>query len=159
MCGIAGIVNLEGVNTLELHKMSAVLQHRGPDDEGFLLLDAKNKIQYLNGNDTIAQLSGLSHIQDTAYKIQDTKLGLLHRRLSILDLSPAGHQPMGYADGKYQLVFNGEIYNYKELKVELKTMLFCLRYGLQPKRNHFSLAMDVIKDYFTHKLKTKPNRA
>ncbi len=122
MCGIAGIVNLEGVNTLELHKMSAVLQHRGPDDEGFLLLDAKNKIQYLNGNDTIAQLSGLSHIQDTAYKIQDTKLGLLHRRLSILDLSPAGHQPMGYADGKYQLVFNGEIYNYKELKVELKTL-------------------------------------
>ena len=45
------------------------------------------------------------------------------------------------------------------LKIELKTMMFCLRYGFQSKRNHFSLAMNVIKDYFTHKLKTKPTRA
>jgi len=121
MCGIAGIVSLEGVNTLELHKMSTVLQHRGPDDEGFLLLDTQNKIHYLKGNDTIAQLQNLSHIQDSKFEIQNSKLGLLHRRLSILDLSPAGHQPMSYADGKYQLVFNGEIYNYKELRAELKT--------------------------------------
>ena len=122
MCGIAGIVNLEGVNTLELHKMSAVLKHRGPDDEGFLLLNTQNKTQYLKGNDTIAQLSDLPHIQDTAYNIQDTKLGLLHRRLSILDLSAAGHQPMSYAQGKYELVFNGEIYNYKELRAELRIL-------------------------------------
>jgi len=122
MCGIAGIVSLEGVNTLELHKMSTVLQHRGPDDEGFLLLDTQNKIHYLKGNDTIAQLQNLSHIQDSKFEIQNSKLGLLHRRLSILDLSPAGHQPMSYADGKYQLVFNGEIYNYKELRAELKTV-------------------------------------
>jgi len=121
MCGIAGIVSLDGVNIPELHKMSAVLKHRGPDDEGFLLLDTQNKTQYLKGNDTIAQLSALPHIQDTTYSTQPTKAALLHRRLSILDLSPAGHQPMSYANGKLQLVFNGEIYNYKELRTELKS--------------------------------------
>jgi asparagine synthase (glutamine-hydrolysing) len=120
MCGIAGIVNLEGVNTLEIHKMSKVLQHRGPDDEGFLLLDTQNKTQFFKGNDTIAQLAALPHIEDPRFKIQDLRLGLVHRRLSILDLSPAGHQPMSYAQGRFQLVFNGEIYNYKELKTELK---------------------------------------
>ena len=122
MCGIGGIVNLEGVNTLELHKMSLVLQHRGPDDEGFLLLDTQNKTQYLKGDDTIDQLAGLPHIQDTRHETQDKRLGLLHRRLSVLDLSAAGHQPMSYAEGRFQLVFNGEIYNYKELRTELKTV-------------------------------------
>ena len=47
------------------------------------------------------------------------RVGLVHTRLSILDLSPAGHQPMVSADGKVGLVFNGEIYNYLELKKEL----------------------------------------
>ena len=48
----------------------------------------------------------------------DAALG--HRRLSILDLSTAGHQPMAAADGRYQITFNGEIYNYLEIKHELK---------------------------------------
>ncbi|MDQ3191481.1 MAG: asparagine synthase (glutamine-hydrolyzing) [Bacteroidota bacterium] len=47
-------------------------------------------------------------------------VGLGHCRLSIIDLSKAGHQPMSYADGRYTLVFNGELYNYKELREELK---------------------------------------
>jgi asparagine synthase (glutamine-hydrolysing) len=122
MCGIAGIVRLEGVSTLHLHKMSEVLKHRGPDDEGFLLLDEQYNIHNFKGNDTIAQLSALPHIQNTAHKIPHTRLGLLHRRLSILDLSPAGHQPMACPKSKNQLVFNGEIYNYKELRSELKNL-------------------------------------
>ena len=48
------------------------------------------------------------------------KVGLGHNRLSIIDLSPAGHQPMSSHDGKLWIVFNGEIYNYLELKAELE---------------------------------------
>ncbi|PPJ63022.1 asparagine synthase (glutamine-hydrolyzing) [Cuspidothrix issatschenkoi] len=53
------------------------------------------------------------------YFADDVGLGLGHRRLAILDLSPAGHQPMPSRDGKIWLVFNGEIYNYLELAAEL----------------------------------------
>ncbi|HEX7413100.1 MAG TPA: asparagine synthase (glutamine-hydrolyzing) [Bacteroidia bacterium] len=120
MCGIAGIISLEGVNPADLQKMSALLQHRGPDDEGFLLLNPQDKPQHLKGNDTIARLSHLAHIKGVNFQTTAT-LGLVHRRLSIIDLSPAGHQPMSYANDTCQLVFNGEIYNYKELRETLRS--------------------------------------
>ena len=49
-------------------------------------------------------------------------ISLGHRRLSILDVSAAGHQPMSYRDGRYWIVFNGEIYNFRELRRQLETL-------------------------------------
>jgi len=91
MCGITGIVNLKRMpaNRLFLEKMNASLAHRGPDDEGFWV-DPHAK-----------------------------NIGLAQRRLSILDLSPLGHQPMFYDNRNLVIVFNGEIYNYLEIREEL----------------------------------------
>ena len=52
----------------------------------------------------------------------DGPVGLGHRRLAIIDLSPAGHQPMATPDGRYTISYNGEIYNFQELRVELEAL-------------------------------------
>ncbi|MCW3082850.1 MAG: asparagine synthase, glutamine-hydrolyzing [Bacteroidetes bacterium] len=60
---------------------------------------------------------------DDAGIFTDEKIALGHRRLSVIDLSAAGHQPMRSYDGRYQIVYNGELYNYKELKFELQRVI------------------------------------
>ena len=89
MCGIAGIVNLNGEPaSLEiLKRMTDAIAHRGPDGEG----------QWVEGN-----------------------VGIGHRRLAVIDLSPAASQPMFSADQHFILSYNGEIYNYRELRAELE---------------------------------------
>ena len=90
MCGIAGIVQLDGspADAGEVRKMLDRIRHRGPDDSG-------------------------------AYSEGAVALGNV--RLSIIDLSAAGHQPMLSNDGRYVLTYNGEIYNYRELRKELES--------------------------------------
>ena len=92
MCGICGIVDYRTNSPVEetvLKKMCTDMIHRGPDDEGIFI------------------------------KNDSPSVGLGHRRLSIIDLYRAGHQPMANEDGRIWLVFNGEIYNYKELRGRL----------------------------------------
>lgn len=120
MCGIAGIVECAGtpINRQELQRILTTLRHRGPDDEGYLLWNGEiNEVASLRGPDSPAGVT-LPLISEIADRGQYTA-ALGHRRLAILDLSTKGHQPMQSADGTLWIVFNGEIYNYVELRSEL----------------------------------------
>ena len=118
MCGIAGLLHLNGfLETNLIGAMTRSLHHRGPDDEGYLAVNVEEECMTpvaLSGADTKTQ-TDLSLDQFSG----KANLFLSHRRLSILDLSPAGHQPMRYGDDLW-IVFNGEIYNYLELRKELR---------------------------------------
>jgi asparagine synthase (glutamine-hydrolysing) len=129
MCGIAGLFEPGGRADLgRLHRMSRLLRHRGPDDEGIVLLDpGGGQSLTLGGPDTPADAyaSPLPYAPGRnrgAQREARFALGLLHRRLSIVDLSPGGHQPMCDAGGRLWITYNGEIYNYVELRAELEAM-------------------------------------
>ena len=119
MCGIFGIWNLdrEAVDVGRVQLATNAIRHRGPDDEGYLLVDTRgDRTRSCAGPDTDYRLS-LPDLSQHKSDYCDLVFGF--RRLSILDLSPAGHQPMSSHDGKFWIIFNGEIYNYRELRDEL----------------------------------------
>lgn len=92
MCGIVGFIDYNKRSSKEkLKKMTDVLHHRGPDDSGYSFYDEEKQ-----------------HI------------ALGHRRLSILDLSTHGHQPMVFE--QYEIAYNGEVYNFKEIREELEPL-------------------------------------
>jgi len=91
MCGISGLVNCGDAETLA--RMTSVQAHRGPDDSGFW------ERRFPDG----------------------TYIGLGSRRLAILDLSPDGHMPMSNEDGSVWITYNGEIYNFADLRRELES--------------------------------------
>lgn len=129
MCGIFGIWHLDGrpVDLAMVRAATHRLRHRGPDDEGYLLVNTQSgRVVPCGGDDTDAAL-GLPPI--AAFAGQPFDLALGFRRLAILDLSPAGHQPMASADGRYWIVYNGEIYNYLELRAELAARGYTFRTG------------------------------
>ena len=120
MCGILSVVSLKrNISGINLINASAIIKHRGPDDEGFLTWLPGEGPMVWAGDDTCEATHKYWKYPaikpDTAFKV-----GFGHRRLSILDLSPAGHQPMVYGKAGLSLVFNGEIYNYLEIKSELE---------------------------------------
>jgi len=128
MCGIAGIVTLDGHsrnNALFLHNMGKCMKSRGPNDEGYLIASYQNNRVYLfKGNDTLPSDRPISFYptQDInrAYNNIKGNIFLAHRRLSIIDLSPYAHQPMCTSNGRFWIIYNGELYNYREIASELK---------------------------------------
>ena len=93
MCGIAGIIGrVSEPNRTTLKRMNGAMVHRGPDGEGYW--------------EALPDSRGWGVM-------------LAHRRLSILDLSPAGAQPMVDPVSGHVVVFNGEVYNYVELRDRL----------------------------------------
>ena len=122
MCGIAGIWRKDGrsIGAAGLVPSLDRIRHRGPDDEGVLVADlASRNVVGFSGDDSPAEL-GKPHWASRPEVTGHVVMG--HRRLSIIDLSPRGHQPMSVADGKVWIVFNGEIYNYVELREELRAL-------------------------------------
>ncbi len=92
MCGIAGFIDFKKTSTEEvLKKMTRTMDHRGPDGEGYFF---KQQPQYT--------------------------IGFGHKRLSIIDLSVGGTQPMHY--NEYSILLNGEVYNYAEIKKQLQEL-------------------------------------
>jgi asparagine synthase (glutamine-hydrolysing) len=108
MCGIAGVVcfGAPGVCADSLLHLSTGLVHRGPDDHGFMGWSPAEGARSSKYH-TIAERQ---------------LLGLATRRLSIIDLSTTGAQPMATDDGRYWIAYNGEVYNYVELRSELERL-------------------------------------
>jgi len=111
MCGICGIVSrTDRIEFDVIRRMNDEISHRGPDDEGFLAFNSgSKKILSPRKNNLSSAVSDKNKFN----------LYLGHRRLSIIDTSKCGHQPFKDPTRKYYIVFNGEIYNYIELKETL----------------------------------------
>ncbi len=97
MCGICGFIQQRDKDRIDwkaiISKMNSLLAHRGPDSEGYFFPESRDLI-----------------------------IGLGHRRLSIIDISDSGNQPMPNEDESLHVVFNGEIYNYKDLTRKLEDL-------------------------------------
>lgn len=127
MCGIIGVYRVDGrsIDPALLLAGGHLLKHRGPDGEGYLLLNtASGQHSLRNGPDTPPNIVYPLINVPTPFT-PDLALG--QRRLAILDLSPGGHEPMTVDTGRHWLTFNGEIYNYLELREELRALGFAFR--------------------------------
>jgi asparagine synthase (glutamine-hydrolysing) len=116
MCGIAALIEPAAPVWLAktVARMTRAVRHRGPDGEGFAYFHpAGGAVTAVASDDSPRGVTG------PCEPPAGVTAGLGHRRLSILDLSTAGHQPMRDAAGDCWITFNGEIYNYVELRAEL----------------------------------------
>lgn len=123
MCGIAGLVvtGSGGVDPSRLKAMTEILSHRGMDDAGYAFLSQDwrgcSDPAFAHKNPGRPALDGGALEKLSASSIT---AGFGHRRLAIIDLSPSGHQPMISSDGRYCVVFNGEIYNHPQIRDSLQ---------------------------------------
>ena len=135
MCGITGVLSLNkpSVNVDDVKSMADKIAHRGPDDAGYLCFHTGARYN--------KSVSFYQNITDKAFKNVEDMLSIIesdsvqrelhgydydlymgHRRLSILDVSYAGHQPMSDLSKNIWITYNGEIYNFKELRAELERL-------------------------------------
>ena len=108
MCGLAGYLTLHGTDASVLVRMADALAHRGPDGEGFAVTGAESQVRIVCRDDLLAGGA------------PNARAGLAHRRLTVIDLSDDSAQPMVDATRRFVLVYNGELYNYVELRRELE---------------------------------------
>jgi asparagine synthase (glutamine-hydrolysing) len=129
MCGIAGYYKfkpLESAQTLSL--MAAAIQHRGPDDEGYAFVNHDDRSSNTYSSSRSPDLvKSVWPVLPSSQNVSPHHVGLAHVRYSVIDLSAGGHQPMWSDCRKVCLTFNGEIYNYLELRQELAQYGFVFR--------------------------------
>jgi asparagine synthase (glutamine-hydrolysing) len=126
VCGIGGIIKLDNssVNLAEAAQtISETLRHRGPDDEGYLFFGNSHTLCTF-GSDTqervkTSALNFAPHIHVSEAGTNHNAV-FIHRRLAIIDVNEGGHQPMCSPDETVWVTYNGEIYNYIELRQELE---------------------------------------
>jgi asparagine synthase (glutamine-hydrolysing) len=123
MCGITGFGGIGvQVEPQWIRTMTHTLKHRGPDDEGYLAMTISPPgVFHLTGTDSKVPGQSLETFK------QPVHFFLGHRRLSILDPTPAGHQPMSNKNENIWLIYNGEIYNYLELRETLRALDYQFR--------------------------------
>lgn len=108
--------------------MTDIVRHRGPDDEGYaIFMRHSDPPLVCGGRDTPIDVYAGERPSRATMSIADAasmraRVALGHRRLSVIDVSANGHQPMASADGRYWISYNGEIYNHTELRAELATL-------------------------------------
>jgi len=128
MCGIAGLISTHWLPQLNIYDFVSSIRHRGPDNWGYFISPL--------GYPQVSNSSSMIHILQTGLNWSSTVGGkerenyqrylarpflmLAHARLSILDLTAAGNQPLAYNRDNLIIILNGEIYNYLELRLELK---------------------------------------
>lgn len=122
MCGLTGWIGTDAPTDLFSRFADAtdLLRHRGPDDEGFVWLPASGGPPVTGSGPDTPESLALRPWRSIAGPPSAGGILLGHRRLAILDLSPGGHQPMSADDGRLWVAYNGEIYNFTELRDQLK---------------------------------------
>ncbi len=123
MCGLLFRIKKSKFSKQDVREITASLMrvnHRGPDGEGIIFLDSQTgKSWILKTDETPNEISADGSVESFPEGVFDVCMG--HRRLSIIDLSTNGHQPMNDDSGNW-IIFNGEIYNYVEVRNELKNL-------------------------------------
>ncbi len=118
MCGISGYYSFhKNISSTNIMEMNQAIRHRGPDDEGFWLYDLGRAVSF-SGNDSTQKIKK----QFPVLQDETSQIALGFRRLSIIDLSEKGHQPMLSENEQIIITFNGEIYNFKKLRKELESL-------------------------------------
>ena len=122
MCAIAGIINLNGqpVDVRLLRRMNDQLRHRGRDDEGYVFIqpDLSSWVEYSGADTPRLLVETYPVLRDSQHHLPFA-IGLAHRRFAIVDLTTRAHQPFFDSDKVCCAVFNGEIFNYLELRDDL----------------------------------------
>jgi asparagine synthase (glutamine-hydrolysing) len=122
MCGLSAIFSQTGYDGHSIKSLNDAIKHRGPDGEGFSFSSNAMAINTFGEDTPQGAIDALKLTRSSSLHNESFNAMLGHRRLSIVDTSWRGHQPMTSSCGLYSIIYNGEIYNSDELMVELELL-------------------------------------